>query len=65
MYDVRTNMNAVNRTLIGNNRRVWNVLIEQIIKGNVIPVIGGEMTYDIYYEVNRFCFMQADTLIYY
>lgn len=45
MDDVRTNMNAVNRTLIGNNRRVWNVLIKQIIKGNVIPVIGGEMTY--------------------
>lgn len=40
-------MNAirVNRMGNGGNRRIWNILIGQIIKGNVIPVIGGEMTY--------------------
>lgn len=40
MNDIR-----VNRMINGANRRVWNILIEQIIKGNVIPVIGEEMTY--------------------
>lgn len=37
-------MNNIHGLRNGGNKRMWNILIEQIIKGNVIPVIGGEMT---------------------